>query len=128
MKHNISETSAHGFIASPGKKQQDKPQAHKHKAYIQTPQSNGLADLQQTTSNILSHTFRRGFGNSKLKVKRHKLDNNIWQLTVMNPRTRKTILQAEGHGDIIFAYEDNLALMAETLIAQGLTIRTHFDD
>ena len=90
--------------------------------------SAGLSNLQQSTSNILSHSSQWGFGKSKLNIKRHKLNNHTWQLTVTNPKTRKTILQAEGHGDTVFANEDNLARMAETLMAQGLTIRTHFDD
>ncbi len=97
---------------------------------VYTPISNssGLADLQKYTTNMLNEVTQWGFANSKLKVKRHKLDNNTWQLTVVNPKTLKTILQAEGHGDTVFANEDNLARMAETLIAQGLTIRTHFND
>jgi len=96
--------------------------------YSATTANNGLADLQRSTSNALSQATQWGFSNSNLKVKRHKLDNQTWQLTVVNPKTSKTILQAEGHGDTVFAHEENLARMAETLIAQGLTIRTHFDD
>jgi|GEM_PF-2560946 len=88
----------------------------------------GLSGLQQATRNVISGAAQWGFSNSKLKIKRHKLDQDTWQLTVVNPRTQKTILQAEGHGDTVFAHEDNLARMAETLMAQGLTIRTQFND
>ena len=97
-------------------------------AYVPVSNSTGLSDLQEYTTQILNNTTQWGFGSSKLKIKRHKLDNNTWQLTVVNPKTLKTILQAEGHGDAVFANEDNLARMAETLMAQGLTIRTHFND
>ena len=97
-------------------------------AYVPVSNSTGLSDLQKYTTNILNNSTQWGFGSSKLKIKRHKLDNNTWQLTVVNPRTLKTILQAEGHGDAVFANEDNLARMAEMLMAQGLTIRTHFND
>lgn len=96
--------------------------------YTPIANSKGLSDLQQCTSNMLSDISPWGFANSKLKIKRHKLDANTWQLTIVNPKTLKTILQAEGHGDTVFANEDNLARMAETLMAQGLTIRTQFGD
>ncbi len=96
--------------------------------YTPIANSSGLSDLQKYTTHMLSEAIPWGFASSKLKVKRHKLDNNNWQLTVVNPKTLKTILQAEGHGDTVFANEDNLARMAETLIAQGLTIRTQFND
>jgi len=97
-------------------------------AYTPVPNSTGLSDLQKCTTNMLNDVHSWGFAKSKLKVKRHKLDNNTWQLTVINPKTLKTILQAEGRGDAVFANEDNLARMAETLMAQGLTIRTQFND
>jgi len=97
-------------------------------AYTPVSNSTGLSDLQKYTTGILNNSSQWGFGSSKLKIKRHKLDNNTWQLTVVNPKTLKTILQAEGHGDAVFANEDNLARMAETLMAQGLTIRTQFND
>ncbi|MCW8933270.1 MAG: hypothetical protein OQK98_00965 [Gammaproteobacteria bacterium] len=97
-------------------------------AYIPVADSAGLSDLQKYTTGILNNSPQWGFGSSKLKIKRHKLDNNTWQLTVVNPKTLKTILQAEGHGDAVFANEDNLARMAETLMAQGLKIRTQFND
>lgn len=96
--------------------------------YTPVSNSTGLSDLQKYTTGILNNTSQWGFASSKLKIKRHKLDNNTWQLTVVNPKTLKTILQAEGHGDAVFANEDNLARMAETLLAQGLTIRTNFND
>ncbi|VAW61973.1 hypothetical protein MNBD_GAMMA09-893 [hydrothermal vent metagenome] len=104
--------------------------AEHHRQYIpvNSTESDGLAGLQQTTSNILAQAPQWGFNKSKLNVRRHKLNKHIWQLTVTNPKTRKTILQAEGHGDTVFANEDNLARMAEILMAQGLTIRTQFDD
>lgn len=96
--------------------------------YNVSSNTHGLADLQRNTTNALSQATQWGFSDVDLKVKRHKLDNHTWQLTVVNPKTRKTILQAEGHGDTVFAHEESLARMAETLIAQGLTIRTNFDD
>jgi len=105
-----------------------KNSADQPEAYTPISNSKGLSDLQQYTSNMLSDASPWGFANSKLKIKRHKLDDNTWQLTVVNPKTLKTILQAEGHGDTVFANEDNLARMAETLMAQGLTIRTQFSD
>lgn len=97
-------------------------------AYTSISESAGLSDLQKYTAGVLNNASQWGFGNSKLKINRHKLDNDTWQLTVVNPKTLKTILQAEGHGDTVFANEDNLARMAETLMAQGLTIRTQFND
>lgn len=98
-----------------------------HPAYIPAHHDGGLSELQKSTSNVLS-SAPWGFSNSKLKIRRHKLDNHTWQLTVVNPKTSKTILQAEGHGDMVFAHEDNLARMAEILMEQGLTIRTQFDE
>lgn len=92
------------------------------------PNTSGLADLQRCTTDALSQATLWGFSDSGLKVKRHKLDNHTWQLTVVNPKTSKTILQAEGHGDTVFAHEKDLACMAEMLMAQGLTIRTNFED
>ncbi len=97
-------------------------------SYNPASNSVGLSDLQKYTTDIIKKAAHWGFGDSKFKIKRHKLDSHTWQLTVVNPKTRKTILQAEGHGDAVFANEDNLARMAETLMAQGLTIRTQFDD
>lgn len=95
--------------------------------YAQPEGASGLADLQKTTHHTLRSNW--GFtGTSQLKIKRYKLDQHTWLITVVNPKTQKTILQAEGHGDTVFANEDNLARMAETLMQQGLTIRTHFED
>ncbi len=88
----------------------------------------GLSDLQRSTHRLLKEAAQKGFAGSGLKVQRHKLNNQTWQLTVINPRTRKTILQAEGDGDTVLAHEENLARMAEALMAQGLTVRTHFDE
>jgi len=99
-----------------------------HPIYRQTETNSGLSDLQQNTKETLLSQNNWGFGNSNLSVKRYKIDNNIWQLTVTNPKTRKTILQAEGHGDTIFANEDNLARMAKILAQQDLIIRTEFND
>ncbi|HEY9200671.1 MAG TPA: hypothetical protein VIQ81_03650 [Gammaproteobacteria bacterium] len=95
-------------------------------AYEPQQQTSGLADLQTATVNALKKSW--GFCNSKFKIKRYKVDQDTWQLTVVNPKTQQTILQAEGHGDTIFAHEDTLARMAEALLQQGLTIRTQFDD
>jgi len=103
------------------------PTGH-HSIYRQAETSAGLSELQQNTKAALLAQNNWGFSSSKLSVKRYKIDNNIWQLTVTNPKTKKTILQAEGHGDTIFANEDNLARMAEVLAQQGLTIRTEFND
>lgn len=96
--------------------------------YIPANSASGLADLQRSTTNALSQATQWVFSEADLKVKRHKLDKHTWQLTVVNPKTSKTILQAEGHGDTVFAHEESLARMAETLMAQGLTIRTQFDE
>lgn len=98
----------------------------RYSTYEPQQQTCGLADLQTSTINALKKSW--GFCNSKFKIKRYKLDQETWQLIVVNPKTQKTILQAEGHGDAIFAQEDNLARMAEALLQQGLTIRTQFDD
>lgn len=96
--------------------------------YTQTESQMGLANLQQHTKDALLSETNWGFSGSKLKVKRYKLDPDTWQLTVVNPKTKKTILQAEGHGDTIFANENNLARMAEMLMKHDLTIRTDFKD
>ncbi len=95
-------------------------------AYEPVQQTSGLASLQTATVNALKKSW--GFCNTKFKIKRYKVDQDTWQLIVVNPKTQKTILQVEGHGDTIFAHEDNLARMAEALLQQGLTIRTQFDD
>jgi hypothetical protein len=98
----------------------------RYPAYEPQQQTSGLTDLHKATVNALKKSW--GFCNSKFKIKRYKVNQDIWQLTIVNPKTQKTILQAEGHGDTIFAHEDNLARMAEALLQQGLTIRTQFDD
>lgn len=100
--------------------------SRQYPAYEPVQQTSGLADLQTATVNALKKSW--GFCNSKFKIKRYKVDQDTWQLIVVNPKTQKTILQAEGHGDTIFAHEDNLARMAEALLQQGLTIQTQFDD
>ena len=98
-----------------------------HPVYRQTEATSGLSDLQQNTKEALLSNSNWGFGNSNLSVRRYKIDKSTWQLTVTNPKTQKVVLQAEGHGDTLFANEDNLARMAETLVQQGLTIRTDFN-
>jgi len=99
-----------------------------HPIYRQTGAASGLSDLQQNTKEALLSQNNWGFGGSKLRVKRYKIDKSTWQLTVTNPKTQKIILQAEGHGDTLFANEDNLARMAEVLVQRGLSIRTDFND
>lgn len=99
-----------------------------HPIYRQTRASSGLSDLQQNTKETLLAQNNWGFAGSNLRVKRYKIDKSTWQLTVTNPKTQKIILQAEGHGDTLFANEDNLARMAETLVQKGLSIRTDFND
>ncbi len=96
--------------------------------YQQQAGHRGLSDLQKYTSQLLARVQPWSFADSPLKVQRHKLDDENWQLTVMNPRTHKPILQAQGRGDTVLAHEEDLARMAETLMAQGLTIRTQFED
>ncbi|MCW8955959.1 MAG: hypothetical protein OQL09_03685 [Gammaproteobacteria bacterium] len=91
------------------------------------PASDGLADLQRTTLSRMQNKHAWGFNNLPFQVKRQKLDNDVWKLTVENPKTREIILEAEGHGDKVFAYEDSLARMAEALSEKGLTITTKFD-
>jgi len=99
-----------------------------HPVYRQNRPATGLSDLQQNTEETLLSKNNWGFCDSKLNVKRYKINKSTWQLTVTNPKTQKVILQAEGHGDTLFANEDNLARMAETLVQQGLTIRTDFNN
>ena len=85
----------------------------------------GLAELQKTTVSLMNSATRAwGFTNSPLKVKRHKIGNDLWKITVENPKTREIILEAQGHGDKVFAYEDNLARMAEALMDKDLVITT----
>jgi len=85
----------------------------------------GLAELQKTTVSLMNRQTRGwGFANSSLRVKRRKIGNDLWRITVENPKTREVILEAQGHGDKVFAYEDNLARMAEALIDKDLVITT----
>lgn len=83
----------------------------------------GLADLQQATISLMNqHTRNWGFTDSPFEVKRQKLDDDLWRITVENPKTRELVLQAEGSSDKMFAYEDSLARMAELLTEKGLKI------
>ena len=92
------------------------------------PVSDGLAGLQQSTLSRMQQKHRSwGFKNMPFQVKRQKLENDLWKITVENPKTREVILEVEGHGDKVFAYEDNLARMAETLSEKDLKITTKFD-
>lgn len=103
--------------------------SHKLEVYSSPAQANsGLSQLQKNTTKVIQSANQWGFDQNKVKIKRFKLDEHNWQLTVINPKTHKTILQAEGHGDTVFENEDNLARMATILMQQGLTIRTEFDD
>ena len=95
--------------------------------YEDYPATDGLAQLQRTTVSRMRNKDAWGFNNMPFLVKRQKLDNNVWKLTVENPRTREVILEAEGHGDKVFAFEDNLARMAEALSEKDLKITTKLD-
>ena len=87
----------------------------------------GLSGLQKSTMSIMNKPARScGVSGSDLTVNRQKINNDIWQLTVENPRTRKIILQVEGPSDKLFSQEDNLARMAEILLDQELKISTQF--
>lgn len=91
----------------------------------QEDNQSGLADLQKTTISLMNEKKHNwGFANSKFAVKRQKLANNLWKITIENPKTRKIVLEAEGHGDKVFAYEDCLARMAELLTEKDLKITT----
>jgi hypothetical protein len=104
-----------GNKASPGNRLHD----GLHKA----PNINGLADLQKSTVSLMSSETRKwGFSGSQFNVKRQKIADNLWKITVENPKTKEIILEAQGHGDKIFAFEDNLARMAEALTEKDLTI------
>ncbi len=86
---------------------------------------NGLANLQKSTVSLMNSESRNwGFAGSQFKVKRQKLADDVWKITVENPKTREIVLEAEGHGDKVFAFEDNLARMAEALIEKDLKITT----
>ena len=93
-----------------------------------TKDATGLSGLQKATALAMNHTRKGwGFSGSAFEVKRQRLDNNIWKITVQNPTTQEIILEAEGDGDKVFAYEDHLAKMAETLADQDLKITTRFN-
>ena len=88
-------------------------------------QGNGLSALQKATVRLMNSESRAwGFSGSPFTVKRRKIGADLWKITVENPRTREIILEAEGHGDKVFAYEDNLARMAEALADKDLVITT----
>ena len=83
----------------------------------------GLADLQQATVSLMNQRNRNwGFTDSPFEVKRQKLDDDLWRITVENPITRELVLQAEGSSDKMFAYEDSLARMAELLTEKDLKL------
>jgi len=104
-------------------------QTRQHLPFGSDQDSRGLADLSETTVSVMDKMTRNwGFADSKLAIKRQRLANNLWKLTVENPKTRKIILEVEGQGDKVFAHEDNLARMAEALMEQGLKITTQFDN
>ena len=85
----------------------------------------GLAELQETTVSLMNSEVRGwGFADSPLRVKRRKIGKDLWKITVENPKTREIVLEAQGHGDKVFAHEDNLARMAEALIDKDLVITT----
>lgn len=87
--------------------------------------SGGLAELQKSTALLMDSVSRNwGFAGSRFRVIRQKTGEDRWKITVENPKTREVILEAEGRGDKIFAYEDNLARMAEALTDRDLTITT----
>jgi hypothetical protein len=87
--------------------------------------THGLADLQESTVSLMNSKARNwGFANLPFNVQRQKLGDNLWKITVENPRTKEVILEAEGNGDKIFAYEDNLARMAMALSDKELKITT----
>lgn len=84
---------------------------------------NGLAHLQQSTVTLMNQENHNwGFGNSRFAVRRQKLDNDIWKITIEDPKTREIILEAVGNGDKVFACEDSLARMAELLTEKGIKI------
>ena len=92
------------------------------------PQADGLSSLQQSTASLMNSGSKKwGFSDSPLTVKRQKINNDLWKLTVENPKTREKILEVEGSGDELFANEDNFARMAEAITLQGLKITTNFD-
>ena len=91
----------------------------------QLPSQNGLADLQQTTVSLMNQKNRNwGFANSQFEVIRQKLTDDLWKITVENPKTHEIVLEVEGSSDKMFAYEDSLARMAEVLTEKDLKITT----
>ena len=84
----------------------------------------GLADLQQRTCRALRQSQNL---NRTLEVQRHKISENTWQITILNPDTQKVVLQAEGHEDTIIEQERNLASIAEALNLESLSIQTRFE-
>ena len=85
----------------------------------------GLSDLQRATVSLMNQNNRNwGFTNSPFSVKRQKLDDDLWKITVKNPKTREIVLEAEGSSEKMFAYEDCLARMAEVLTDKELKITT----
>ena len=94
--------------------------------HLQQPGSGGLSDLQKTTVSLMNSQPKGwGFSNSAFHVKRQKIGDDEWRLTVKNPKTREIILEVEGHGDKVFAHEDSLARMAEALSEKDLKITKH---
>lgn len=87
--------------------------------------SQGLANLQESTVSLMNSKSQNwGFANLPFNVQRQKLSDNLWKITVEHPKTKEIILEAEGSGDKIFAYEDNLARMATALADKELKITT----
>jgi len=96
--------------------------------YSSTQSTHGLASLQKSTVSLMNSKSRNwGFANLPFNVQRQKLSDNLWKITVENPKTKEIILEAEGSGDKIFAYEDNLARMATALTDKELKITTQVD-
>ena len=119
--HNDNALARHIEIIQGMKSAMQTPPAHGFHAVA----DGGLAELQKTTVSLMNRQTRGwGFANSSLRVKRRKIGNDLWRITVENPKTREVILEAQGHGDKVFAYEDNLARMAEALIDKDLVITT----
>lgn len=100
----------------------------RHAIHNLHPQTDGLASLQKSTASLMASGNKKwGFSGSSLTVKRKKINNNIWKLTIENPKTHEKILEVEGSGDELFANENNFALMATALTQQSLKITTKFD-
>ena len=94
-----------------------------HDGFHTPPNINGLAELQKATVSLMNSEAKKwGFTGSQFKVKRQKMADDLWKITVENPKTKEIVLEAQGHGDKVFAFEDNLARMAEALIEKDLHI------